>query len=1302
MKLIVFFNVILFTLKQFTLNKELEYESKNFNLRRLTKKEEIQKLNNVISIYNPFDIVSYISCITNKKGDLFITINSEEKYTIRLVYAIKSDGSNYFKDTNKPYKIIESTLDLNKYPHLSFLTFDDDEYLISFTQNSMFETFDFYSNKINNQGIFEIIGLNSNINKNTFMRLNYYNNDNYILNSYIEKKDRKFLLQILKFTQLQLRKGNIEVLQNKVGEGSYYSSATCFETIDLIECLYMDKFRLYTIAIFNISNLEQIYTENIEKNSTRFNELFCKCIYFKDYIGAFIYFRENNGIPKLNFKKFNIVSPNNSRYELEDYRDPIFINSEEKYNLGNNYVYNDIIKIYENDIMYVSTKNESDILMIILIKLSDESKNILINYYKIELKEKYNIRIYKDMNIFKFNELLGIAMTYYNFSLSNNETYASYFIVGEPFTNFTIPDNIMIFEDDANGNKFKIKIEDFIDIKNNIFGYGISEIKILSNLREEILGFYLYSNELKKKIETNDSLPISDTINFNLVGDFGVKLDNYTLEFEGRISEPDYDTFISFPDSYENYSDDNSSFELYYKPRTFAFKKGYINFSINYCFRTCKTCSYLGNNISHLCDTCSEGYPLMHISNSIDGINCIRECPDNYSLVGNNLCLSDEESIKKNKNKIIELIGIGNYIEITKNIKKVSDNQRIFTNDSNFNLYAYEISEEKEKFCVDNDLIYLDFINSDIKDNIIKNLNLDNDTKIYALILDYNSNHQNPLTNDFYVVLFYENGTELIIDDSIDGKVNISAPITDFESAHYDYAVYFEEQGYDIYNKYSSFYNDICISVFYEDDDLTIKDRREEIYPTNMTIVNPNCQYKAADLENKRFICELNIDDLYKNNSYKENGNYFEIQEENFIYYLLDYINYKILVCQNKFFHLENYKNNLGLMFSSITSFIIVILIIIFYTHGLYKIKTIFIQEIPNSKKIKELVKKYTINNKDFENVENKINKTAVNNPTKKKIKKVKFERNSRLPKNDLILQSKSSGTNGTNFIAPQNNEIIYMRSIYEINSEKNNIKNIYKKNKYKIQMSDGNILKKRKGRIKKYFKGEKNEEKLEQNDDYNNLPFNKAVIMDKRNIFQLLKEKIMDKLEIIDIVISKKIKELHLSKYFLFLLIDVTMTALLFSDSVISHKYHNNGQLDEIVTLTLTVASNLLSLLIEHYISLLIRYEEIIDQIKELKQEYVFITVSNRYYKIIIFHTIFFTFISFDFIAFCIYYLVTFCEIYSKSQISLLKAYLTSLVEGIITNIIIAVVISGTRIYGIKFRNKYIFNTSNYIDKKF
>ena len=65
--------------------------------------------------------------------------------------------------------------------------------------------------------------------------------------------------------------------------------------------------------------------------------------------------------------------------------------------------------------------------MIILFKLFDASKDILVNFYKIKLEEEYNIRIYWDFNAFKFNGLIGIGMTNYNFSLSENIAYANYY-----------------------------------------------------------------------------------------------------------------------------------------------------------------------------------------------------------------------------------------------------------------------------------------------------------------------------------------------------------------------------------------------------------------------------------------------------------------------------------------------------------------------------------------------------------------------------------------------------------------------------------------------------------------------------------------------------------------------------------------------------------------------------------------------------------------------------------------------------------------------------------------------------------
>ena len=61
---------------------------------------EANNLNNIITIYNQNNIVSYIATTKNRRGDLFIIANTEnyENDTSRLIYAIKSDGTNFFSD----------------------------------------------------------------------------------------------------------------------------------------------------------------------------------------------------------------------------------------------------------------------------------------------------------------------------------------------------------------------------------------------------------------------------------------------------------------------------------------------------------------------------------------------------------------------------------------------------------------------------------------------------------------------------------------------------------------------------------------------------------------------------------------------------------------------------------------------------------------------------------------------------------------------------------------------------------------------------------------------------------------------------------------------------------------------------------------------------------------------------------------------------------------------------------------------------------------------------------------------------
>jgi len=67
-----------------------------------------------------------------------------------------------------------------------------------------------------------------------------------------------------------------------------------------------------------------------------------------------------------------------------------------------------------------------------------------------------------------------------------------------------------------------------------------------------------------------------------------------------------------------------------------------------------------------------------------------------------------------------------------------------------------------------------------------------------------------------------------------------------------------------------------------------------------------------------------------------------------------------------------------------------------------------------------------------------------------------------------------------------------------------------------------------------------------------------------------------------------------------------------------------------------------------------------------------------------------------------CIYYSLIFFIIYSRTQISLLINYIISLFDKFILAILISITISITRKINIIYSNKYIYNTSNYINEHF
>ena len=104
----------------------------------------------------------------------------------------------------------------------------------------------------------------------------------------------------------------------------------------------------------------------------------------------------------------------------------------------------------------------------------------------------------------------------------------------------------------------------------------------------------------------------------------------------------------------------------------------------------------------------------------------------------------------------------------------------------------------------------------------------------------------------------------------------------------------------------------IYTPAYINDNDITLKDRKIDIYPNNVTLCKDNCYYSDTDREGQRIICKCNLNN--NSSDIKEEDDFLNENEDNdFVSYLLDKINYKIFKCKKLLFNFENLKNNFSL-----------------------------------------------------------------------------------------------------------------------------------------------------------------------------------------------------------------------------------------------------------------------------------------------------------------------------------------------------------------------------------------------------
>ena len=204
---------------------------------------------------------------------------------------------------------------------------------------------------------------------------------------------------------------------------------SCFETDEnIIICFYncfYGKIFGHCISSFNYT-FEKLNSDFISGTTKGKGTFFCKCTHYKDEIGVFTYFNEIVGSTFV-FPYFEFISYNNTNNTFDNYMEKIII---DKMTFSNDTQLNDLIKISDDKICFISTSFEKQFLFIIIFTIIEKDE-IIIRYYSIDLF-LYNLKIYVDLSIILYNDLITLTFSFTKNIDINDIKYSGFMIFGYP------------------------------------------------------------------------------------------------------------------------------------------------------------------------------------------------------------------------------------------------------------------------------------------------------------------------------------------------------------------------------------------------------------------------------------------------------------------------------------------------------------------------------------------------------------------------------------------------------------------------------------------------------------------------------------------------------------------------------------------------------------------------------------------------------------------------------------------------------------------------------------------------------
>ena len=233
----------------------------------------------------------------------------------------------------------------------------------------------------------------------------------------------------------------------------------------------------------------------------------------------------------------------------------------------------------------------------------------------------------------------------------------------------------------------------------------------------------------------------------------------------------------------------------------------------------------------------------------------------------------------------------------------------------------------------------------------------------------------------------------------------------------------------------------------------------------------------------------------------------------------------------------------------------------------------------------------------------------------------------------------------------------------------------------------------------------DRNDDEIE-NRELNNIPYRQALRIDKRSFFEIFISVFTNEVDLLSLFFYRNPYShysLYVSIYLYDLLMDLTMNCFLYTDDVVSEKYHNNGQLSMITSFSLSLMSNIISSIIVFIISKLTNYCDIIEEIiKNVKYKRNYFENIIRLFKYIKIRLGIFYFLHLVSLLLMTYYSFVFCAVYRHSQGSIFINYLIGTLISLATSTGLTIIITLLRAISIKYRLVVLFNVSKYLYEHF